>query len=64
MNLNETLLTAMLDLQGKIEILSSEIKKTSEGNKAAGGRARKEIKHIQLALKEIRKLSLELSKGV
>ena len=64
MNLNETLLTTMLDLQAKVETLSAEIKKSSEGNKAAGARARKEMKHIQLALKEMRKLSLELSKGV
>lgn len=60
--MNDTLMEKTLQLQEQIDSLTKEIEKNSSGNKAAGARARKQIKAIQLALKEIRKLSLKVGK--
>ena len=56
------LMEKTLQLQDQIDSLTKEIEKNCSGNKAAGARARKQIKLIQLALKEIRKLSLDINK--
>ena len=60
--MNTTKIEKTLQLQEKIESLTTEIQKNASGNKAAGTRARKKIKEIQADLKEIRKLSLSLNK--
>ena len=61
--MKDTLMEKTLQLQDQVDSLTKEIEKNCSGNKAAGARARKQIKLIQLALKEIRKLSLDISKG-
>lgn len=60
--MKDILMEKTLQLQDQIEYLTKEIEKNCLGNKAAGARARKQIKLIQLALKEIRKLSLDMNK--
>ena len=60
--MNENLLDQFEELKVLVESLQKDVVKNSQGNKSAGVRARKGLRHIKKIASEIVKTSLESDK--
>lgn len=62
MSMNESLLSQYEELKVLIETLQTDVVKNAQGNKSAGVRARKGLRHAKKLASDIVKTSLDASK--
>lgn len=60
--MNEKIIEKWNNIKALIEEASVDLEKTAKGNKSAGVRYRKKHKELLLELKDLKKLTLEISK--
>ena len=61
--MNENLLEQFEELKVLVEALQKDVVKNSQGNKSAGVRARKGLRHVKKMATDIVRLSLETDKS-
>ena len=61
--MNEELISQWSEIKNQLTEAETDLIKNAKGNKAAGVRLRKQIKTLQLLLKDLKRKTLEQARG-